>query len=111
MNPAKLALDKNVVTWVAIVLLLLGGLVPGSLDTPLVGASAAKEILFTGDELADIIAFLHDDGEQHELVWEVLGEGARAEALGVEGQDGQDDDTDHRQLQGCENIFAGKRFD
>jgi len=26
-----------------------------------------EQILFTGDELADIVAFLHDDEEQHEL--------------------------------------------
>ena len=26
-----------------------------------------EQIFFTGDELADIIAFLHDDAEQHEL--------------------------------------------
>ena len=57
-----------------------------------------EQILFTGDELADIIAFLHDDGEQHELTdaslpeeikemmehghGEVAGEEAHKEELG-----------------------------
>lgn len=37
-----------------------------------------EQIQFTGDELADIIAFLHDDKEQHELTMESLPEEIRA---------------------------------
>lgn len=53
------------------------------------------QIEFTGDELADIIAFLHDDEQQHEFTIDLLSPEQR-ELLHEHGEEGdQDEDHEH----------------
>lgn len=58
-----------------------------------------EQILFTGDELADIIAFLHDDVQQHEFNESILTEQA-LELMGhshgpKSGSDEHEEDIGH----------------
>lgn len=53
------------------------------------------QILFTGQELGDIVAFLHDDAEQHKFTLDSLPENIGELLEGGHGHGGMPDNKDH----------------